>query len=120
MSEMMKHPAWIMWEEALSEEIVNEIIEAGLEAEAEEAGTFRSGEGETDSHRKTQIRWLTDPKYKTLTEQMMWYIEKANEHFDIEVSYLPPLQFTEYKDIGYHYGQHHDIDWNRQCTEKLV
>ena len=27
MSEMMKHPAWIMWEEALSEELVNEIIE---------------------------------------------------------------------------------------------
>ena len=110
MSEMMKHPAWIMWEEALSEEIVNEIIEAAKEAEPQAASTFRTGEGKEDSHRKTQIRWLQDEKYKPLTEQMMWYIEKANEHFGVEVSYLPPLQFTEYMDIGYHYGMHHDID----------
>jgi len=114
MSEMMKHPAWIMWEEALSEELVNEIIEAAKEAEPQKASTFRTGEGEEDGHRKTQIRWLQDEKYKPLTEQMMWYIEKANEHFNVKVSYLPPLQFTEYKDIGYHYGMHHDIDWNRQ------
>ena len=65
MSEMMEHPAWIMWEEALSEEIVNEIIEAAKEAEPQAASTFRTGEGKEDSHRKTQIRWLQDEKYKT-------------------------------------------------------
>ena len=63
MSEMMKHPAWIMWEEALSEELVNEIIEAAREAEPQAASTFRTGEGKEDSHRKTQIRWLQDEKY---------------------------------------------------------
>jgi predicted 2-oxoglutarate/Fe(II)-dependent dioxygenase YbiX len=78
MSEMMKHPAWIMWEEALSEETVNEIIDLAKETEPKSASTFRSGEGEED------------------------------------VSFLPPLQFTEYKDVGYHYGMHHDINWDRQ------
>ena len=114
MSEMMKHPAWIMWEEALSEEEVEKILNDAREAETQSASTFRSGKGEEDSHRKTQIRWLQDERYKTLTQQMMWYIQEANKHFNVDVSYLPPLQFTEYKDIGYHYDMHHDINWDRQ------
>ena len=80
---MMEHPAWIMWEEALSEEIVNEIIEAAKEAEPQAASTFRTGEGKEDSHRKTQIRWLQDEKYKPTKD-----LEKINRKSSVFCYFL--------------------------------
>ncbi len=112
---MQEYPDWIMWESALSDEVCDEIIEKCKELDAQAASTFRSGEGNADQNRLTQIRWIPkDDEHNWINGIFEEYAKRANEYFDLEISYLPELQFTEYKDIGYHYGWHHDIDWGNQ------
>lgn len=121
---MQEYPDWLMWESAITEEACDEIVKACLELPSKNATTFRSGEDPIyeDPNRKTQIRWL--PK----TQEFDWinqifeeYAHRANEYFNVDLSYIPELQFTEYKDIGYHYGWHHDIDWpNQTGTHRKV
>ena len=38
----------------------------------------------------------------------------ANKQFNLTLTDLPPLQFTEYADVGHKYDMHHDVDFNRQ------
>lgn len=114
---MQQHPDWIMWEAGLSDEACDEILKTCYELPSQNATTFRQGEDPIyeDPNRKTQIRWLEpggDSNW--INDIMSNYAEIANEYFNVELDHLPALQFTEYKDIGYHYGWHHDIDWANQ------
>ena len=114
---MQEYPDWIMWEEAISPEVCQEIIDACMELDSKNATTFRSGEDpiEEDPNRKTQIRWVPrDEDHEWINNIVEQYAHGANQHFGVELSYIPELQFTEYKDIGYHYGWHHDIDFSNQ------
>jgi PKHD-type hydroxylase len=118
MVDIMKHPAWLMWSEAIPSEVIDGWVEKCVKLPVEKASTFRSGDDgddENGGHRKTDIRWVqNDDVYKELHNTIWEYAMTANQHFGVSVSSLPPLQFTEYSDVGHHYDTHHDIDWNRQ------
>ena len=112
---MMQYPNWLLYEGVLSEEDCERWIELGRQAPKQEAKTFRTGEGESDAHRKTDIRWLPNVgPYCEMHDFLMKVAMDANKQFNLTLTDLPPLQFTEYADVGHHYGMHHDIDWNRQ------
>ena len=114
---VQQFPDWLVWESAVAPEICDEIIKACLELPSKNATTFRAGEDpiHEDPNRKTQIRWVPkDDEHGWINQIFENYAKEANEHFNMDLSYLPELQFTEYKDIGYHYGWHHDIDWSNQ------
>tara|TARA_R110000851_G_scaffold110632_4_gene233524 strand:- start:26045 stop:26605 length:561 start_codon:yes stop_codon:yes gene_type:complete len=110
---MKQHPAWIMWEGALTDEQCDEIIESGLTLEPEKASTFRSGKGEEDEVRKTQVRWMQPHAFPEVHDIIGSFAHEANKHFGLELTHLPYIQFTEYKDVGHFYGDHHDVDWDR-------
>lgn len=107
---MRTHPAWIMWESALSDEECDDIIEKGLTKTPNEATTF-GGQSEI---RKTQVRWLQPDDFPEIHSRVAEFAVAANEHFKLEIETLPYLQFTEYLDIGFKYDDHHDVDWDRQ------
>ncbi len=113
---MIEHPLWLLYEGILDEETCERWLEIGKQAPIQEATTFRTGEGETDSHRKTDISWLpnTEP-YSEMHDFLAKLAMNANEVFNLTLTNLPPLQFTQYSDVGHHYGLHHDIDSNRQA-----
>ena len=115
---MIKHPAWLMWEAALSPlECATIIRQAEAETDLVAARTFRTGHDEDDhnaGHRLTNIRWLEQTAFPGIHSTMWDYARAANETFELSLSRLPPIQFTEYADVGHHYDTHHDIDWYRQ------
>jgi PKHD-type hydroxylase len=99
-----------MWESAFDNETCDRWIEAGRQVPQEDATTF----GKNAKHRKTEIRWLPDSGiHAEIHNAMRDYAHRANEIFDVELRHLPPIQFTEYADVGDHYDWHHDIDWDR-------
>ena len=113
---MMKHPAWLMWEGAIDAKTIDGWVEKMQKLPVQKASTFRTGgTDEEDSHRKTDIRWVpNDDVYRELHNTVWEYAMAANQHFDVAVTTLPPLQFTEYAEAGHKYDSHHDIDWMRQ------
>ena len=114
---MQQFPDWLVWESSLDDEMCDKILEACEKLPKKNATTFRAGEDPLyeDPNRKTQIRWVPrDEEHDWINQIFEAYAREANKHFGMELSYLPELQFTEYKDIGYKYGWHHDIDWGNQ------
>lgn len=112
---MLNHPNWLLYEEAVDAETCERWITAGRQVEPQKATTFRQGEGEEDSHRKTQIRWLSNEgPYQEIHNVFKSIALDANQYFQTTITTLPPIQFTEYSDVGYKYDMHHDVDWNRQ------
>ena len=112
---MITHPVWLLYEGILDDETCDRWLELGRQAELQEATTFRTGKGETDSHRKTDIRWLANTgDFEEMHTLLTKLALDANTVFNLTLTNLPPLQFTEYAGVGHHYGMHHDIDWNRQ------
>ena len=114
---MQQFPDWLMWESAIPSEVCDKIIEHCTKLPSKNATTFRAGEDPLyeDPNRKTQIRWVPkDDEHNWINEIFETYALEANEIFGTELSYLPELQFTEYKDIGYKYGWHHDVDFSNQ------
>ena len=107
---MRKHPAWIMWEAELTDEQCDYIIASGQTLEPQKARTFKD---QDDPNRKTQVRWIHDDKFPEILEVVDKYAREANKHFRLHITELPYLQYTEYKDIGHFYGDHHDVDWDR-------
>lgn len=111
---MLTHPNWLLFEEYLSEEDCERWLSLGRQIPVQKATTFRS-DGEEDSHRKTDIRWLPDEgPYKEMHRVFRDVAYAANQYFGVTLTELPPLQFTEYAGVGHHYDMHHDINWNRQ------
>ena len=113
---MLKNPAWILFEAALNDEVCDEWIEIGRRANVQMATTFNSeGKTEEDPHRKTDVRWLYNHGESQEIHETLWkYAEVANQHLNLDIDNLPPLQFTEYSDVGHHYGMHHDVNFFRQ------
>tara|TARA_Y100001963_G_scaffold154265_1_gene242653 strand:+ start:133 stop:714 length:582 start_codon:yes stop_codon:yes gene_type:complete len=118
MAMLLKHPQWLMYEEYIPKETCERWLELGKTMPAQEAKTFRTGQeddGENDGARKTQIRWLPhDDTFQEIYDLCYKLAAEANEKFNVDYDTLPPIQFTEYLEPGYHYDFHHDIDWNRQ------
>lgn len=107
----MNKPQWLMWEGALSAEQCDMIIEkCRANLTTLEAETFG---GKADG-RQTDISWIPDEgEFAEIHELMRGYAHLANESFGVELTNLPPIQFTEYADVGHHYDWHHDINWSR-------
>ena len=112
----MNNPEWLMWESALSDETCDEILRLCRQLPIQEATTFRQRDGhEHDEHRKTDIRWVpNEGDYIGLHQTITHYALQATQHFGLSLTHLPPIQFTEYADVGHHYDFHHDIDWGRK------
>jgi len=113
---MQQFPDWLIWEASLDDEMCDKILEACEKLPSKNATTFRAGEDPLyeDPNRKTQIRWVPrDGEHDWINQIFEAYAREANKHFGMELSYLPELQFTEYKDVGHFYGDHHDVDWDR-------
>jgi len=115
---MIQHPSWLMWSDELSAKDCADIIAAAeKDADLVAARTFRTGQAEddgNDGHRLTNIRWLNNEAFPDLHDLVWRYARAANETFDLSLSRLPSIQFTEYAEPGHHYDTHHDIDWYRQ------
>ena len=116
----LDRPQWFIWESVIPKEVCEAWIALAQDVPSQMARTFRTGEdeeedGENYGDRKTQIRWLANEgEFQGLHATLWNYGLEANRYFNTTITDLPPVQYTEYKDVGYHYGQHHDIDWNRQ------
>ena len=104
-------PQWLMWEAALTDEQCDKIIElAKAKLPIKEASTF----GGHDKSRKTDIRWMPDAdEFAEIHALIRCYCLEANKYFNVELSHLPPMQFTEYADVGHKYDWHHDVNWGR-------
>ncbi len=112
----MEHPAWLMWSGGIDEKTIDGWVEKCQKLPVQKATTFRTGDtGEEDDHRRTDIRWVAnDDVYRELHQRVWDFAIQANQVFDLSLSTLPPLQFTEYSEAGHKYDSHHDIDWMRQ------
>lgn len=114
---LLEFPQWLMWEEAISDEECDRWIEMCRELETKNATIFREAEliEPESKHRKTQVRWVNNQdQYREIHERLWSFIEQARVRMKVHVDYLPPLQFTEYADVGHHYDTHHDVNFNRQ------
>ena len=114
----MKYPQWQLWESALSDETCDRWIEICRKRKPQSAKTFRTGEMEDEDNlgtRKTQVRWIhQENDSREIFTTLQHFLDEANKVMPTEFDHLPPLQFTEYADVGHHYSNHHDVDWNRQ------
>ena len=111
-AKLIDYPLWLIWEGAIPPEVCDEWVEICRRLPTEKASTFGS---HGDKHRKTDIRWLANEGDGESIHSTLWgYIQEANEMFNLDVTHLPSLQFTEYADVGHHYHTHHDINWNRE------
>lgn len=96
---------WVMWDGALSDEIVSRVI--SVAGKAEEAVVIGGG----TSGRKSRVSWLNDQTW--LFDTLFDYANIANQQaFQTSVYKNAPIQYTEYHGSeGGHYGWHHDVDW---------
>ena len=112
------YPQWQMWSGALNDETCDRWLEICRKRKQQDAKTFRTGEMDDENNlgtRKTQIRWINEEAdSKEIFIALKSFLNSANEHLNVKLDNLPPIQFTEYADVGHHYDTHHDIDWNRQ------
>jgi PKHD-type hydroxylase len=99
---------WLMWEEALPEELINQIIEKA--GETAEAKVFN---GAVRDVRKSRVSWLKDEKW--LFDILHDFADSANQQaFNTNIYKNAPMQFTEYHaSEGGHYDWHHDVNWLR-------
>ncbi|MBP04732.1 MAG: 2OG-Fe(II) oxygenase [Euryarchaeota archaeon] len=108
----VKYPQWLVFENVLSEEECDLLIEQAREVGQIKASTFG---GTIDDTRKTNIRWLNDNSdFGWIHLRLREYTRIANEKFGMRLSHLPALQFTEYEEVGHHYHYHHDVEFNDQ------
>jgi len=105
-------PQWLFWENGFTNEECDKIIELCSELPAQEGSTFG---GHGPGGRDTQIRWVKDTgdEISELHMKMRQFCQLANESWGTQLTHLPPLQYTEYNDVGSHYDWHHDINWSR-------
>ena len=98
---------WQLWEGIISPDMCNKYIEdCKKECVLKEGDTFSA----SVATRQTQIGWIYNPALIELTRQ---YTEEANRNaFNVDISYIPAIQFGEYTQ-GSYYGWHHDIDWTQ-------
>ena len=99
--------SWQLWSGALSDEQCNRIVNICEKSPVEEAKTFSGGGG----NRRSKVRWTEDQEIGAI----LWdYTQKANEVLGVDIEPYTSIQYTEYHGSeGGHYGNHHDIDWNR-------
>jgi PKHD-type hydroxylase len=112
---MLEFPQWIMFESELTEEECDFILHHGKSLVPVGATTFGD---HMDDTRKTQVRWINDDGVRTdggiIHDRIRQICYQANQHFKLKLTYLPPLQFTEYIEPGHHYAHHHDVEFNDQ------
>jgi len=115
----VKYPQWLVFENVLTKEECEELVEKAKGEGQIKASTFG---GTVDDTRKTNIRWLNDDdKFANIHLRLREYTRIANESFGMRLSHLPALQFTEYEEVGHHYHYHHDVEFNDQSeTQRKV
>ena len=91
---------------ALSKENCEAIIESCLQnCTLGDATTFG---GDSSGNRKTRVGWTQDPVIMNIIKSFA--LESNRSAFNLDASYLPPVQFGEYGEGG-HYDWHHDVNW---------
>ena len=102
---------WQMWigHTGFSEKECDEIIERSADYPAESGGIF--GDNQRSSTRVSTVKWMNE---QDIGLRLWSFIDVANKVFDIDVTPLADIQFTEYHgSVAGKYDKHHDIDWNR-------
>jgi len=110
---MVKYPQWLVLDEAFSAEEC-EIIKEQAKKHATQipAGTFGS---HGEEFRKTNIRWLNDDdQFGWVHQRFREIAYEVNKFFQMKLTHLPAIQFTEYDGVGSHYDYHGDTNWNDQ------
>lgn len=109
---MNNKPQWLYWTGAFTDEECDKIVELAKDLESHDATTFG---GSGSDGRKTRISWIPDSgeEFSELHTKMRAYCLEANKQWGVSLSNLPPIQFTQYKDVGHKYDWHHDINWSR-------
>ena len=113
----MQQTYWI-WEAEFSSDRCDEIVQKTLSEGSFSQGTIHYEDLETSKDRRnSNVKFLDD---SVLKQEILQYLFLANNRFEVEISYLPNIQFTEYKE-GCFYDNHHDVDWfsHSQTDRKL-
>jgi len=104
-------PQWLFWENGFTDDECDQLIEMAQKLPTQDGVTFG---GHGPGGRETQIRWIYDDEdFGSLHAKIREFCHMANQHWNVDITNLPPLQFTEYVDVGHHYDFHHDINWSR-------
>lgn len=98
------------WEEALSDQECDNIIEECKKVESQEGTVF--GDDEYANFRNSTIRWVHN-KVQGLDELIWKYVNVANRNsFNVDVTNIFEIQFTEYHGTEQqYYSWHDDVDW---------
>jgi len=91
-------------------------IEMAKELPATKASLGYENGISNDDYRRTTLRWIdhvTHPKFTEIYDEFWKFMHSVNhDWFNFNVTYLPPLQFTEYtEDEKSEYKTHQDIFW---------
>ena len=107
-----------IWEAQFPLDRCDEIVEKSLSEGSLGKGTVHYEDLETSQDKRdSNVKFLEDP---ILKQELLQYVFLANKDFEVEISYLPNIQFTEYKE-GCFYDNHHDVDWfSRSQTDRKL
>lgn len=107
-------PLYHWWDSVLPEEVCDRLIQDCLQVPPQKGTTFNNdGSFTVNEHRNSTIRWVQ--RLPGISDLMWPYIwEATRQSFNIEISALFDIQFTEYNSTEeQYYKWHHDIDWTQ-------
>lgn len=120
------HSYWQLWENGLSSEYCDYIIDKALTLPVQDAtiGFGDTNRIDTD-YRKSKIRWIPrgDFHWADVYNLVETYIYQANNYaFGFELNRVLEMQFTEYDEADEgKYDWHEDINWlNGSCSHRKV
>jgi PKHD-type hydroxylase len=92
------------------------LIEMAKELPAQDAGMGFHNESTNAEYRRTKVRWLdytTHPQFEPVYSEFWKFVNRINhDWFNFNITYLPPLQFTEYTaEERSEYKSHQDVFW---------
>lgn len=90
-----------------------QIIETAAQAVTEQDGIVFSTAENSQTLRRSKIKWLKDEAIR----QLLWrYVDEANQaSFDVDVTNQADMQYTIYDSAqSDHYDWHHDVHWSSQ------
>lgn len=107
---------WQMWEGYFSKEICERIVETAKSITPLDAEVGFQGSTITQETRRSKIRWINRQNHdlRWLLEEMNYIVHASNRNaFDVDVTQLFELQFTEYSsEYQGHYDWHNDVNWD--------
>lgn len=92
------------------------IIAMAKELPVSDAGMGFYSESTNSDYRRTKLRWVdhtTHPQFEPVYSEIWKFARNINhDWFNFNITYLPPLQFTEYTEEDQsEYKSHQDVFW---------